>query len=96
MEYRHIYTTGTVATDERAFFEERNKGYKCTGETLTERIEEVSGLESMETTYVVMTGKFTAYGMCRDCGDHYIIAKWDRYDRIDKGTMKRTADVEDR
>ena len=32
----------------------------------------------------------------RDCGDHYIIARYDRYDRIDKGTFAMTKDVEDR
>jgi len=32
----------------------------------------------------------------RDCGDHYIIARYDCYDKIDKRTHAMTKDVEDR
>lgn len=97
MTYTYEYTVGTIEASEIAFFEKMNPGYKCTGETLAERYEETEGREAGGTTYVVMKGKNrTPYGMCRDCGDHYIIAKWDRYDRIDKGTLKRTVDVDDR
>ena len=96
MKYTWTYTVGKL-TEDGEFFEKMNPGYKVTGETLEESYKEEFGRESGGTTYVVMTGKNrTPYGMCRDCGDHYIIAKWDRYDRIDKGTLKRTVDVEDR
>ena len=39
---------------------------------------------------------WTPYGTARDCGDHYIIARYDRYDKIDKHTHTMTKDVEDR
>ena len=47
-------------------------------------------------TTVVFTGMFTAYGALRDCGDHYIAAQYNRYDRINKDTMRVTKDVPDR
>ena len=45
---------------------------------------------------VVFTGKKTGYDTVRDCGGHYIIALYDRFDRIDKATMQVTKDVPDR
>lgn len=45
---------------------------------------------------VIFKGTWTAFGMCRDCGDHYIIARYSQYDRVDKETLKITFDVEDR
>lgn len=39
---------------------------------------------------------WTPYGTARDCGDYYIIARYDRYDRLDKRTLKITKDVDDR
>lgn len=39
---------------------------------------------------------WTPSGTARDCGDHYIIARYDRYDRIDKHTHAVTKDVEDK
>lgn len=96
MTYTYTYTIGQLEKDDKEFFERVNPGYKCTGETLEERYEETEGREAGATTFVVMKGRFTQYGMCRDCGDHYIIARWSRYDRIDKDTFKRTCDVEDR
>lgn len=98
MTYTWTYTVGTIEEADQKWFNEHNEGFKCTGETLEERYEESEGRDSGSTTYVVMkaTGRrFTPYQMCRDCGDHYIIAKWDKYIRIDKGTMKKTVDVED-
>ena len=100
MKYTFTYTVGAIEDqDERNFYERMNEGFKTTGETLEERYEEAEGRDSGSCTYVVMkaVGRgWTPYGMCRDCGDHYIIARWSRYDRIDKGTFKLTVDVEDR
>ena len=84
------FKIGTINKEDANWFESVNKGFKVTGESLEESWEDGS------TTYVVFTGRWTRYGMCRDCGDHYIIARWSRYDRIDKETYKRTPDVEDR
>ena len=89
------FERGTLPQEEREWFEQMNKGFKCTGETLAETFTDSFGLET-GTTYAVMKGRFTAYGMCRDCGNHYIIARWARYDRIEKDTLEITYDVEDR
>lgn len=103
MKYTYTYETGILEATEKDYFEKMNPGYETTGETLREEYSEELGREGGATTYVVMkavSGKArrigTPYGMCRDCGDHYIIARWSRYDRIDKETYKRTPDVEDR
>ncbi len=77
--------------DEIAWFTRMNPDHSMTGDTLTERFPDGSG-----HTLVIFTGPYTAYGMCRDCGDHYIIARYSRYDRIDKDTLEITKDVEDR
>lgn len=39
---------------------------------------------------------WTPYGCVRDCGDHYIIANYSSFDRIEKGTFAITKDVDDR
>lgn len=99
MKYTYTYQVGTLDKDEAEFFERHNPGFECTGETLEEMYEEENGRDGGGTTYAVMRAtkqRWTPYGMCRDCGDHYIIARWSRYDRIDKGTFNRTLDVEDR
>lgn len=44
---------------------------------------------------VVIHGSWTPYGFIRDCGDHYIIAKYSRYDRISKDLQTITEDTED-
>ena len=81
---------GNLTQEDIRWFEGVNKGFKVTGETLTATYEDGS------CTYIVFKGRYTPYGMVRDCGDHYIKAQYSRYDRIDKDTMKVTIDVEDR
>ena len=81
----------SFAIQERAYYEKMNPGYTVTGATLHESFPDGSGC-----TNIIFKGKYTRYGMVRDCGDHYIIARYSRYDRIDKGTLKLTKDVEDR
>lgn len=39
---------------------------------------------------------WTPYGCARDCGDHYIIARYSQFDRVDKKTLQITFDVEDK
>ena len=39
--------------------------------------------------------KFTPYLCVRDCGNHYIIAGYSSYTRIEKETMEIIHDVED-
>ena len=83
------------AIAERKYYEMINPGYFVTGATLHERYPDGSGI-----TYIVFRGdadhKRTRYLMCRDCGDHYIIARFSRYDRVEKDTLEITVDVEDR
>lgn len=62
-----------------------------TGEFLKETFPDGSS-----QTLIVYTGYSTPYGCCRACGDHFIIARYSRYDRIDKHTMEITVDVEDK
>lgn len=41
-------------------------------------------------------GQYTPYGCVRDCGDHYIIARYSSYDKVEKNTLKITNYVEDK
>lgn len=63
-----------------------------TGELM--RVYDDEGYENIKTIFKDRT--YTPYGTIRDCGDHYIRAKYSSYVRIDKGTMKVTEDVEDK
>lgn len=67
------------------------KGCTMTGETYSEEYEDETA-----TAYVVFKGTWTRSGTVRDCGDHYIIARYSRFDRINKETLEITKDVEDR
>lgn len=42
------------------------------------------------------SGNWTPSGCARDCGDHYIVAKYSSYDRVSKKRHKITKDVPDR
>ena len=74
--------------ENKRFFDSR--GYHMTGETIT------LGDENENCTYVVFKGSWTRHGSVRDCGDHYIKASYDQFDRIEKGSLEITRDVEDR
>lgn len=76
-------------TEENKKFYKR-EGYELTGETL-----EVAHEDGTECTYVVFTGKWTRAGSVRDCGDHYILATYSRWLRIDKATLEVTTSMED-
>lgn len=39
---------------------------------------------------------WTPSGTARDCGDHYIVARYSQYDRVDKKTLTITRDVDDK
>lgn len=70
-------------------------GYHPTGETLCADWRDTSNSGLVYCEYVVFKGSWTRYDTIRDCGDHYIWARYDRYDRIDKATLQITKDVED-
>lgn len=62
----------------------------------TGEVIEVSGDEGdSRVSKVVVSGSWTPYGFIRDCGDHYIIALYSRYDRISKDLQTITEDVVD-
>lgn len=100
MIYTYEYKVGAIEEGDKEYFERVNPGYKVTGETLEEHYEgfDENGrlVDGGGCTYAVMKGRFTKYGMCRDCGDHYIIARWSRYDRVDKNSLTVKFDVKDR
>lgn len=72
------------------------KGYHMTGELLCmDWRDEKDAVGCVYCEYVVFKGSWTRYDTIRDCGDHYIWARYSRYDRIDKKTLEVTRDVED-
>ena len=86
-----MITVGTIEKNRENMEWYNRKGYEMTGETLKEEYE-----DGTSTTYVVFEGSWTRSGTVRDCGDHYIIARYSRFDRIDKGTLNIIKDVYDR
>ncbi|MCD7866761.1 MAG: hypothetical protein LUG62_00845 [Clostridiales bacterium] len=85
-----VEVTRDLTAEDRALYDRMNQGMTPTGELLKETFPDGSS-----QTLVVFRAKFTPYGYCRDCGDHYIIARHSRYDRIDKKTLEITSDVDD-
>ena len=89
------FTLGTIEKSESNIKWYNRKGYHMTGETITETIKDIDGSNS-ETTYLIFSGSWTRSGTVRDCGDHFIIARYSRYDRINKNDLSLIRDVEDR
>ena len=84
------FSVGTIEKTEDNIKWFNREGYEMTGETLLEERE-----DGTCTNWVVFKGTWTRYQSVRDCGDHYILARYASYDRVDKGTLKLTRDVED-
>lgn len=83
-------SVSTLSAEAMEFFKKSHKGYLPTGDCVTIQI----GDESTE--YVAFSGKpSTLYGMLRDCGDHWILADWYGYIRIDKETLGMYFDSKD-
>lgn len=93
MKYTVEVAQNALTQEEQDWFNKVNTFRKLasTGDTLKETFPDGSS-----QTLVVFKGSWTPYGMCRDCGDHYIIARYSRYDSIDKATLEITPDVDDR
>lgn len=73
-----------------------HKGYHITGEIIAvDWRDDPNAVGCVYCEYVVFRGSWTRYDSIRDCGDHYIWARYSRYDRIDKETLEITRDVED-
>lgn len=88
------FKIGTIEKTQANIKWYNRKGYHMTGETISETIKEIDG-NDCTTTYIVFSGSWTRSGTVRDCGNHYIFARYSRYDRLDKDTMTLTLDVED-
>lgn len=86
-----VIKTGIIPTtpENKEFYNRAD--YKMTGKTLT--IEYENG---NTVSYIVFTGKFTRYGSIRECNDHYILAGYSSYYRIEKDSFVITSDVEDK
>ena len=80
------------AEDQKWFdsnFSQYKPKLKTTGETITEQWE-TGGI-----TRVIIKGSWTPYGCMRDCGDHYIVARYSRFDRVSKDLQTIAKDVND-
>lgn len=82
-----------LTKEDKAYFTKTLGEYKPklkpTGETIKEEY------DSGSVTRVIAKGSWTPYGVMRDCGDHYIIARHSRYDWISKDLKTVKKDVED-
>ena len=79
--------------DEFAAFTRTLSTYSPPVEPTGEVIEE-SG-DSSKISRVIITGAWTPYGCMRDCGDHYIIARYSRYDQVSMDLQTIIEDTED-
>lgn len=77
---------------DKEYFQQFYSAHRVTEDLL----QEWSGASEMDVDHIIVKGRWTPYGCARDCGDHYIVARYDRYDRIEKDTLEVTEDVEDR
>lgn len=79
-----------ISEDSRAYFQQFYKEHDvigCLEDCMCDRVIVKSRQECKG---------WTPFGTARDCGDYYIIARYSRFDRLDKKTMKLEKDVEDR
>lgn len=77
-----------LSPEQIASYREMNEGHEPTGDLLVENH------STGQIVKVIFKGKFTH--SVRDCGDHYIIARFSRFDRLEKDTLELIEDVEDR
>jgi len=89
MTYKHIPQMPAVITN-ADWYRKSHPGFDVTGDLL------VQITPSGEiTSYVVFKGDWTPAFCCRDCGDHFIIARYSRYDCVWKSDLREERDVED-
>lgn len=85
---------GTLSKEDREFYKNSMATFKPklqpTGELIKEEYEDGSSI-----TRVIAKGSWTPYGVMRDCGTHYIVARHSRYDKISKDLQTVEFDVED-
>ncbi len=83
-------TIRNLTEEEKAYFQKFYKVHEAIG--MMEEENENRIIVKMKRGYK----GFTPYGAARDCGNHYIIAKYSHYDRVDKKTLEITKYVEDK
>ena len=79
-----------ITDNDREFYQRFYKEHNVVGLLQEENITRI--IVKMKQGYK----GWTPYGCARDCGDHYIIARCSRYDRVEKKTLDITKDVEDK
>ena len=88
-----------LGEDTMKFFERVYPGYKCTGEVLEEKFPNGSIKSWVVFKSSSPKTQLTPYDVCRDCGDHYVIARCyineRRYDRIEENSLECTYNVKD-
>lgn len=77
-----------LTAEQMESYRKMNEGHDPTGDVLVENLKEGQIVKP------IFKGKFTH--SVRDCGDHYIIARYSQFDRLEKDTLELTEDVEDR
>lgn len=83
-------TIRNLTEEEKAYFQQFYKVHTVIG--MMEEENEDRIIVKMKRGYK----GFTPYGVARDCGNHYIIARYSRYDSVDKKTLEIAKDVEDK
>lgn len=79
-----------ISEEDKKYFQQFYKNHNIIG--LLEEPNETRIIVKMKQGYK----GFTPTGCARDCGDHYIIARYSSYDSVDKNTLEITKDVEDK
>ena len=90
--YRDGILCKKISEEDRDWFERLHPQHKVVGFIWFPWSNENKVVLKMKPGYKA----WTPSGCVHDCGDHYIIAQCSRYDRVDKKTLERTFDVEDR
>ena len=91
MNKTYEFLPNHLSQEDTDYYTSMNKGFTATADCL-----KVTYESGESETYVIFKGNWTPYGMVRDCGDHYIRARYCGYERIDKDTLTVTEYVEDK
>lgn len=94
MDYRNsldriIYKQGLrLSKSDKKWFEDLNPGFITTGDVIELWEDDVMGNNRKVISKIVFKGPFTPHMAIRDCGSYYIEAKYSRYIKLDKKTLK--------
>lgn len=90
--YRDGILCKKISEEDKEWFERLHSQHKVIGTIWFPWSDENKVVLKMKPGYK----GWTPSGCVRDCGDHYIVAQYSRYDRVDKKTLEKTCDVEDK